>query len=253
MRTNLSVNVNKIALLRNSRGTNYPNLEEWVKKCEALGADGITVHPRPDERHITREDVRTLSELVTTEFNIEGFPSNDFLKLVEEVKPTQCTLVPDDPNQLTSDHGWDTLENKDKLITVISRLKDQGIRVALFMDPIEQFIEGAVDVGADRIELYTGPYAHMFNDKPERAVEPFAQAARYADSIGLGVNAGHDLNLQNLGYFLNHTRSVQEVSIGHALTIESLEFGLENVMMMYRRILDQSAKAPGVTTSSKVS
>ena len=235
--TQLSVNINKVALIRNSRGANMPDLLQIAKDCERFGAQGITIHPRPDERHVRYRDAYELKEVVTTELNIEGNPTEKFLNMVKEIKPAQCTLVPDAPGALTSNEGWDTIKNEDFLRDVVTDLKQYGIRVVLFVDPIEQFIEGAAKVGADRIELYTGPYAHNFSVSPEKAAEKYAQNAAYCYSLGLGVNAGHDLNLHNLHYFVHHVPNVLEVSIGHALISDALYFGLENTIQMYRHEL----------------
>ena len=201
MHTRLSVNINKCATLRNARGGNIPDVIKAAKDCERFGAEGITVHPRPDERHIKYADVLELKDVVNTEFNIEGYPTKEFLELVQKVKPAQCTLVPDDENVITSNQGWDTLKQNKFLTEVINELHESGIRVSLFVDPIEQFIEGAKAVNADRIELYTGPYAHIFSTDKFKAIEPYVQSAKYAQSIGLLVNAGHDLSLDNLSYF----------------------------------------------------
>ena len=236
--TRLSVNINKIALLRNARGSNLPDVVQVAKDCERFGAEGITVHPRPDERHITRQDVFDLKDMVSTEFNIEGYPSADFLAMVIKVKPEQCTLVPDDPSQLTSDHGWDTIKHTDFLSGVIKDLKSHNIRSSLFIDPVEQYIEGAAKVGADRIEFYTGPYAELHKTQPEKAIEKYVQTAEYCNSLGLGINAGHDLNLKNLAYFKKHIPNLLEVSIGHALICDSLYYGLENVIQLYLRQLE---------------
>lgn len=235
--TKLSVNINKIALLRNSRGANIPDVVQFARDCERFGADGITVHPRPDERHITRADVYALKEIVKTEFNIEGYPSADFLKMVLEVKPTQCTLVPDAPGQLTSDHGWDTIKHQSLLADVISELKNNQIRVSIFLDPSEKMMDGAAQAKTDRIEFYTGPYAHDFYKNKEAAIAPFRDTAKYAAQIGLGINAGHDLNLDNLKFFKEHIPDLLEVSIGHALVSDCLYFGLQNVIPMYKRNL----------------
>lgn len=235
--TRLSVNINKVALMRNARGGNVPDVLQVAKDCERFGAQGITVHPRPDERHIRYDDVRQLKGIVTTELNVEGNPDSRFLELIQEVKPNQCTLVPDDPNQLTSDHGWDTIKHSDFLKSTIRQLQALGCRVSLFVDPIEQFVEGAKNVGADNIELYTGPYAHSYHTSRARAVEPYVQAAKYAQSLGLGINAGHDLNLDNLAYLQEQIPYMAEVSIGHALIADALYFGLENTIQMYRRQL----------------
>ena len=233
----LSVNINKIALLRNSRGSDIPDLLQFAKDCERFGAEGITVHPRPDERHIRRSDVYALKEIVTTEFNIEGYPSPDFLKMVLEVKPEQCTLVPDEPGQLTSDHGWDTIKHAPFLKDIITQLKQAGIRVSLFIDPVNTLIEGAKITGADRIEFYTGPYAHDFINDKETAIKEFASAAKYCNDIGIGINAGHDLNLENLKFFKQHVPWLLEVSIGHALVRDCLYYGLENTIQLYKRQL----------------
>jgi len=235
--TRLSVNINKIALLRNSRGANIPDVIQFAKDCEQYGAQGITVHPRQDERHITRRDVYQLSEIVKTEFNIEGYPSEDFLKMVCEVKPAQCTLVPDTPGQLTSDHGWDTVLQEQFLQETIARLHEQGIRVSLFIDPELKRLEAAKKTGTDRIEFYTGPYAHHFFKDKKSAVQPFQEAAVYCKQLGLGINAGHDLNLDNLRYFKQHVVLLEEVSIGHALVRDCLYLGLENVIQLYLREL----------------
>lgn len=237
MSPRLSVNINKIATLRNARGGNIPDVIKAAKDCERFGAQGITVHPRPDERHIRYSDVYELKEVVTTEFNIEGNPTQPFLELVKKVKPHQCTLVPDATDAITSDRGWDTIRHEEFLKKVISELSAAGIRVSVFIDPIEQFIEGAKKTGADRIELYTGPYAHIFQTDRHQAITPFMQAAKYADSIGLGVNAGHDLNLDNLSFFKKNIPSLAEVSIGHALICDALYYGLENTIQLYRRQL----------------
>ncbi len=237
MQPRLSVNINKVALLRNARGGNIPDLIQVARDCEAFGAQGITVHPRPDERHIRYEDIPKLRQIVTTEFNIEGNPTERFLELVLAHPPTQCTLVPDDPGQLTSDAGWDTVKNADFLRRVIDRLHDQGVRVSIFVDPVEQYIAGARATGADRIELYTGPYAHQFVQDPEAAVASHARCAELAHALGLGVNAGHDLNLNNLRYYREHVPHLAEVSIGHALVTDALYYGLSNTIQMYLRQL----------------
>ncbi len=236
--TRLSVNINKVALLRNSREGDRPNLLQVARDCEEFGAQGITVHPRPDERHIRYSDVAPLKELVTTEFNIEGNPTPRFLELVLANRPHQCTLVPDAPDALTSDTGCDTIAQADFLSEVIGRLKAAGIRVSIFLDPITEMVEGAKRVGADRIELYTGKYAADFKTHPEIAVAPFAEAARLANQLGLGVNAGHDLNLDNLAYFRNNVEGLLEVSIGHALICDAMYYGLHNVIQLYLRALE---------------
>ena len=239
-KTRLSVNINKVALIRNARGSNYPNLIEFAKDCERFGAEGITVHPRPDERHIRYDDVRQLAKIVTTEFNVEGFPNPEFMQLVKEVKPEQVTLVPDDPDALTSDHGWDTIGKEVFLSNIISELHAENIRVSLFIDPIEQLIEGAAKLHADRIELYTGPYAMNYKENKDHSITKYANSARFASSLGLGINAGHDLNLHNLKYFKAHVDHLLEVSIGHALVVDSLYYGLENVINMYKDRLIES-------------
>ncbi|MCO5233127.1 MAG: pyridoxine 5'-phosphate synthase [Chitinophagales bacterium] len=236
--TQLSVNINKIALIRNSRGNNYPDLIQVAKDCERFGAQGITVHPRPDERHVKFSDCYKLKEIVTTEFNIEGYPSEQFLKLIQDVRPHQVTLVPDLPNALTSDNGWDTITHASFLKEVIEELKKSGARVSLFIDPIEQYIEGAAHAGSDRIEYYTGPYAAIFTGDPNHAISKYKATENFAHSIGLGINAGHDLNLYNLKYFKEQLPHLAEVSIGHALICDSLYFGLENTIQMYRRCLE---------------
>ncbi len=236
--TRLSVNINKVALLRNARGSNLPDLVQVAKDCEQFGAQGITVHPRPDERHIRYSDIEPLKSIVTTEFNIEGNPTPDFLKLVLAHRPHQCTLVPDDPQQLTSDHGWDTVKHESFLKNVIAELQEAGIRVSIFCDADAHFIEGAKKTGTDRIELYTGPYAEQFVHQPEKAVAPYTEAARLALELGLGLNAGHDLNLHNLKYFNQEIPDLQEVSIGHALIADALYYGLHNTIQMYLRCLE---------------
>lgn len=235
--TRLSVNINKIALLRNSRGGNLPDLIQVAKDCERFGAQGITVHPRPDERHIRYADVYELKKVVKTEFNIEGYPSENFLKMVTEVKPHQCTLVPDSENQLTSDHGWDTIKNESLLKNVITELKSKNIRVSLFIDPQFKMIDGAKNVGADRIELYTGPYARDYQTNKTIAIEKFVMTAKFADSLHVGINAGHDLNLENLKFFKQNIPNLLEVSIGHALICDAIYLGLENTIQMYLRQL----------------
>ncbi len=235
--TRLSVNINKIALLRNARGANIPDLLQFAKDAERYGAEGITVHPRPDERHIRKADVYDLKPLVKTEFNIEGYPSRDFLDMVLEVKPHQCTLVPDPPEALTSSAGWNTIEKETFLTDVIGELKAAGIRTAIFLEPVEEMLQGAKKVGTDRIEFYTGPYAEEFYSNREEAVKDYALAGRIATELGLGINAGHDLNLDNLKYFVEMVPNVLEVSIGQALVRDCLYFGLENTIPMYKRLL----------------
>jgi pyridoxine 5-phosphate synthase len=231
--TKLSVNINKVALIRNSRGANFPDLVKIAKDCEKFGAEGITIHPRPDERHARYADVPALKEVVKTELNVEGNPIPKFLKLVLDNRPHQCTLVPDAPDALTSDAGWDTIKHKDFLIDTIGMLKEAGIRTSIFIDPDERMIEGAKEVGTDRIEFYTGPYAHDFSKNKKKAVASYAKCAKLAHQLGLGINAGHDLNTDNLSYFLRKVKKVKEVSIGHALISDALYFGLHTTILMY--------------------
>lgn len=233
----LSVNINKIATLRNARGGDTPNLVKTAIDCQKFGADGITVHPRPDERHITRGDVFEIRSIITTEYNIEGYPSKNFLEMVLEVKPEQVTLVPDGPNVLTSCAGWDTIKYKSILKEVISILKDKGIRTSVFVDPKKEMIEGAKNCGADRVELYTEYYAKSYFANKKKAIEPYILAAKIADSLVLGINAGHDLNLDNLQFFAKEIPNLAEVSIGHALISDSIYLGLENTIQMYKRLL----------------
>ena len=214
-----------------------PNLEQVAIDCEKFGAQGITVHPRPDERHITFADIPKLKALVTTEFNIEGNPTPHFINLVLKNKPHQCTLVPDDPNQLTSDHGWNTIENESFLTEIIAELKEVGIRTSLFVDPEGKMVEGAKKVGADRIELYTGNYASNYINNKYSAVKPFTEAAKVANDIGIGINAGHDLNLNNLEFFQKNVSNLLEVSIGQAFVSDALYFGLYNTVQLYLREL----------------
>ncbi len=235
--TRLSVNINKIATLRNSRGGNIPSVKDAVINCQKFGAHGITVHPRPDERHITRRDVYEIKPLITTEFNIEGFPGEDFLQMVIEVKADQVTLVPDTHHQLTSDHGWDTWKNLSFLKEVISRLQEHGIRTSLFVDPDPVAIEGAAETGTNQIELYTEPYAQLYPIGRDKAIEPFKEAATFAKNAGMEVNAGHDLNLENLNYFFKNIPFLKEVSIGHALISDALYLGLENTIQKYLNCL----------------
>jgi len=237
--THLSVNINKIATLRNARGGNNPDVIKVALDCEKFGADGITVHPRPDERHITYKDVHDLKKVLTTEFNIEGNPTEEkFVKLVLDTKPHQVTLVPDVQGQLTSDHGWDTIKHQDYLIKTIAVFKNAGIRVSIFVDPITAMVEAAATTGTDRIELYTESYASAFTKGlQETAVEPYKNASILAHQLGLGINAGHDLDLQNLAYFKNAVPHLNEVSIGHALVCDSLYLGLHNTIQLYKRQL----------------
>lgn len=234
----LSVNINKIATLRNARGGNVPNVIQAAVDIERFGAQGITVHPRPDERHITYKDVHDLKKVVKTEFNIEGNPKEEkFVQLVLEVKPQQVTLVPDVQGQLTSDHGWDTIANKNYLQEIISVFKSKGIRTSIFVDPDLKMVEGARETGTDRIELYTETYARLYSTQKEKIIQPFKEAAGLANKLGLGINAGHDLSLENLNYFSDNIPTLSEVSIGHALISDALYFGLENTVQMYLRQL----------------
>lgn len=235
--TRLSVNINKIATLRNARGGNNPNVLTVAKDCERFGAQGITVHPRPDGRHIRYSDVRELKPLVTTEFNIEGYPDASFIDLVLEVKPVQVTLVPDPPQALTSNAGWDTLTHFDFLRETVAVFQKAGIRVSLFIETNPIRIKKASETGANRIELYTEPYASNYFIDREKAVEDFATAAFLAHELGLGINAGHDLSLENLAFFAKRVPHLEEVSIGHALVCDALYFGLENTIQMYRKQL----------------
>ena len=235
--TNLSVNINKIATLRNARGENVPDLLKVAADCEAFGADGITVHPRPDERHIRRDDVYRLRPLVKTEFNIEGYPSPEFIDLVLKVKPEQVTLVPDAPDALTSSAGWNVGANMDFLTSVVDRLREAGIRSSIFVGTETDNIQLAARTGADRVELYTKPYADRYPKDPEAAVAPFVEAAQAAFSAGLGVNAGHDLSLVNLEFFHRHIPRLSEVSIGHALICDALYLGLEETIRRYKDCL----------------
>lgn len=235
--TRLSVNINKIATLRNARGGNVPDVQKVAVDCEHFGAQGITVHPRPDERHIRFRDVDLLKPLVTTEFNIEGYPSESFMKLVTGVKPHQVTLVPDPPGVLTSNAGWDTLKNRDFLVEVIGEFKEHGIRTSIFVGTELEFIEGAMKTGCDRVELYTEPYAKKYHEDKEAAIAPFKKAAGVARELGLELNAGHDLDLHNLRWFRQQIPWIKEVSIGHALISDALYYGLQNTIQMYLREL----------------
>ena len=237
--TRLSVNINKVATLRNARGGNVPNVLQVAMDCERFGADGITVHPRPDERHIRYSDVRELRPLITTEFNIEGYPCDSFMNLVFEVRPDQVTLVPDPPGVLTSSAGWDTVENLDFLRSIVSQLKEKGIRVSIFVaaDPI--MVEHAAMAGADRVELYTEPYASTYSQNREEAIRPFIAAAQKAKEMGLGLNAGHDLSLENLAYLCQEIPTIDEVSIGHALIADALYLGLEETIRRYHSLVQQ--------------
>ncbi len=233
----LSVNINKIATIRNARGGNVPDVLKAAIDCERFGAQGITVHPRPDERHIRYQDARDICPVVKTEFNIEGYPSTKFVNLVCEVNPAQVTLVPDPPNAITSNAGWDTITNRIFLSDVVKRFKDRGIRVSIFIDANGEMIENAVETGADRVELYTESYATNYHADREKAIAPFIKAAKVANSVGLGLNAGHDLDLDNLKYFAQNIPGLLEVSIGHALISDALYLGLENAVQLYLREL----------------
>lgn len=236
--TKLSVNINKIATLRNARGGNIPDLIKAAEDIERFGAQGITVHPRPDERHIMYKDVYDLKNTIRTELNIEGNPKEKkFIDLVMEVKPQQVTLVPDSQGQLTSDHGWDTISNKDFLSEIISAFKSQGIRTSIFVNADLKMIEGAKNTGTERIELYTENYARHYNSDREKVIQPFIEGAKLANELELGINAGHDLNLENLAYFKQNIPALLEVSIGHALISDALYYGLENTVQMYLRQL----------------
>jgi pyridoxine 5-phosphate synthase len=236
--TKLSVNINKIATLRNSRGGNNPDVVKAAIDVQRFGADGVTVHPRPDERHIRYQDVREIRKIITTEFNIEGNPREQkFIDLVLEVRPHQVTLVPDAQGQLTSDHGWDTITHRAYLEEVIGKFRSAGIRTSIFCDPVPEMVEGAAKTGTDRIELYTEAYARNYAGDREKAVHPYVQAAEKARELGLGLNAGHDLDLHNLGYFARCIPWLDEVSIGHALISDALYLGLENTVQLYKRQL----------------
>ncbi len=232
--TALSVNINKVATLRNARGGNVPDVLQFALDCEAFGADGVTVHPRPDERHIRRTDVYDIAKAIHVEFNIEGYPSEDFIRLVTDVHPAQVTLVPDSPDQLTSNHGWDTVANEAKLRDITARLHQAGCRVSIFVDPMPEMVEGAKKVGADRVELYTGPYAELFPSDPQAALEMYRPAAEKAHEIGLGLNAGHDLSLQNLRPLIQAFPWIDEVSIGHQIIADALYLGIKETIKQYK-------------------
>ncbi|MDG2504222.1 MAG: pyridoxine 5'-phosphate synthase [Flavobacteriaceae bacterium] len=231
--TSLSVNINKVATLRNARGGNVPNLLEVTKDLERFGAQGITIHPRPDQRHIRYDDAYALPDVVTTEFNIEGNPIPEFIEMVLKIKPDQVTLVPDANDVLTSNAGWNTLKNKEYLTPIISAFKEAEIRTSIFVDPVVEMIEGALSTGTDRIELYTESYAKEYHNNPQKAIAPYVAAAVKANALGIGINAGHDLSLDNLAFFAKNIPGLLEVSIGHALICESLYLGFENVIPMY--------------------
>lgn len=233
----LSVNINKVASLRNARGGNVPDVQRFAVDCERFGADGITVHPRPDQRHITFRDVELLRSLVKTEFNIEGNPTPEFIRLVIKHKPHQVTLVPDEPNQLTSDHGWDTIRHQAFLKDTIQIFHEADIRVSIFVDPDPKMVHHAASTGTDRVELYTEGYASRYSENRQLAIDPYIEAANEAQKLGLGLNAGHDLSLENIAFFAANIKGLMEVSIGHALISEALYFGIENTIQMYRRQL----------------
>ena len=235
--TKLSVNINKIASIRNARGGNTPNVVGAAINCQKFGADGVTIHPRPDERHITKKDVYDIKPIITTEYNIEGYPSEDFIKMVLEIEPEQVTLVPDGPNVLTSCAGWDTIKFQDYLKEIISIFKERSIRTSIFVDPVEVMIEGAKNCGTDRIELYTEDYAIGYSTDREKAIFPYVEVAKKANKLGLEINAGHDLSLENLEYFAQEIPNLKEVSIGHALISDAIYLGLENTIQMYKRLL----------------
>lgn len=235
--TKLSVNINKVALIRNSRGEDLPDLIQFAVDCEEFGADGITVHPRPDERHIRYDDIPKLKDIVKTELNIEGYPNERFLSLVEENCPHQCTLVPDPPGVLTSNEGWNTKENKDFLVDVIARLQEKNIRVSLFLDPKLDMVEHAKLTGTDRIEFYTGKFAKNYIQDSNAAIADHVSAAKLANQLNLGINAGHDLNLNNLKFYASEIPKLLEVSIGHALISDSLYYGIKNTIQLYKRLL----------------
>lgn len=244
MKTKLSVNINKIALLRNSRKGNFPNVFQYALDCEEYGADGITVHPRPDERHIRYADIPILKKQTKTEFNIEGNPISSFMKLVLQNKPTQCTLVPDSPDQLTSDHGWDTIKHQSFLKDICDQLRENGIRSAIFLDPDPHLLENADKIGFDRIELYTGDFAKKYQkdiDLGRLELQKHIETAKLASQLNIGINAGHDLNLMNLMEYNTSIGNLAEVSIGHALTVDSIYFGLKNVISMYKRCLSNES------------
>jgi pyridoxine 5-phosphate synthase len=236
--TKLSVNINKIATLRNARGANNPNVVKVALDCERFGAQGITVHPRPDERHIRYQDVLDLAKVVTTEFNIEGYPDQRFMQLIRQVKPAQATLVPDPPDAITSNTGWDTITFQSQLKDIVTELKEMGTRVSIFINPEAKYFEPAKLTGTDRVELYTEPYAAHYHQDREKAVLPYVEVSQLARELGLGLNAGHDLDLHNLAFLKQRIPFLEEVSIGHALICDALYYGLENTIQMYRRQLE---------------
>jgi pyridoxine 5-phosphate synthase len=235
--TKLSVNINKFATIRNARGGNNPDVVQVAKDCQHFGAEGITIHPRPDERHITTHDVYSLATVITTEYNIEGYPDKRYLKLVAATRPAQATLVPDGPDVLTSNAGWDVIAHHQYLTEVVAELHEYGVRVSLFVDPNPEMVIAAAETGADRVELYTESYARMYHTDPEAAIEPFIVSVKAAIKTGVGINAGHDLDLTNLRYFYQNVPELLEVSIGHALVCDALYFGLENTINLYLKAL----------------
>ncbi len=235
--TKLSVNINKIATIRNARGGETPNVAQVAIDCERFGCEGITVHPRPDERHITTKDIYELSKIVKTEFNIEGFPDSRYVDIINDLKPAQATLVPDPPNVLTSNAGWDTKTNQSLLTDLVQQFREMGVRSSIFIDTNLENIEYAAKTGVDRIELYTGPYAENYAFDSEKAIEEYIRAANFATELGLGINAGHDLSLENLKFFKTNIPQLAEVSIGHALISDALYFGLENTIQRYKMLL----------------
>lgn len=235
--TKLSVNINKVATIRNARGGNIPNVVKFAVDCERFGADGITVHPRPDERHITKKDVYDLKKVVSTELNIEGYPDERYMKLIRELKPEQATLVPDPPEVLTSNAGWDTKKHFDLLRGICAEIHSLGVRSSIFIEPNLELIEYAKEIGVNRIEFYTGPYASNYSLDPEKAISEYATAAEFANKLGLGINAGHDLNQENLKFFKSKIPYLAEVSIGHAIISDALYVGIENTIQRYRLLL----------------
>lgn len=235
--TKLSVNINKIATIRNARGGSSPSVQIAAERCQEFGADGITIHPRPDERHITQQDVYDIHKTIRTEYNIEGYPNERFLKLIEDIRPHQVTLVPDPPDVLTSNAGWDTIKHQKLLSEVIKRCKSLGIRTSIFIENDTKMLEGAADCGVDRVEFYTGPYAKLFHQDKEKAIAPYIRSAEECKALGLGINAGHDLNTENLAYFKQNIPHLLEVSIGHALISDALYWGLENTINIYKKLL----------------
>lgn len=232
--TKLSVNINKVATIRNARGGNIPDVKQFAIDCQRFGADGITIHPRPDERHITTDDVYAIHSVIETEFNIEGYPDERYMRLIEELRPTQATLVPDPPGVLTSDAGWNTILHKEKLKAICQHFKTLGVRTSIFIETDLALLDAAKETGVDRIEFYTGPFAHDFISNPEKAVSAYGLACEHAVNLGLEINAGHDLNLQNLRFFKQKLRQLDEVSIGHALISDALYLGLENTIQRYK-------------------